>query len=188
MLMLQRLSDRLQGFSTGKATFIALVIFALFNTFVLPGQAAAAQEISAGAGTPDLSFYYSADDLYAMAESYGEQGRSAYIRARFTFDVIWPLIFTFLLVTSISWLSKRIFSKDSRWQMANIVPIFGASFDYLENISNAIVMALYPESSAFFANFAGFATSLKWIFVGTSIVLMIGFVLFAFWKHFFNRG
>jgi len=186
--MLKRLSERLQGLSTGKSTFIALVIFALFNTFVLPGQAAAAQEISAGAGSPDLSFYYSADDLYAMAEAYGEQGRSAYIRARFTFDVIWPLVFTFFMVTSISWLSKRNFSKDSQWQMANILPIFGASFDYLENISNAIVMARYPESSAFFANFAGFATSLKWTFVGISTVFIIVFVLIALWKHFFDRG
>lgn len=185
--MLKRLSEWMLEFSTGRMTLLALLIFILFTTFVLPSQAAAGREISAGAGSPDLSFYYSAEDLYAMAEAYGEQGRAAYVRARFTFDLIWPLVFTFFMATSISWLSKKIFSSDSQWQIANLIPLFGADFDYFENISAAIVMARYPQTSGFFANLAGFATSIKWTLVAGSSILIFVFSLIALWKHFSNR-
>ncbi len=85
-----------------------------------------------GVATPDLSFMYSVNDLYEMAESYGEQGRSDYVRARFTFDLVWPIVYTFFLVTSISWLfGKATPAEKSIWQRANLVPLLAMVLDYL---------------------------------------------------------
>ena len=186
--MLKRLSEWMQDFSTGKMTLFALFIFILFLIIVVPKQAAVAREYSARVGTPDLSLYYSAEKLYAIAEAYGEEGRAAFIRARLTFDLIWPLVFTFSLFTALSILSKEIFSPNSPWRMVNLIPFFGAGFDYLENISNVIVMARYPEKTEFLANFSGVATFLKWISVGSATILMIVFLLIAIWYYFTTRG
>jgi len=50
--------------------------------------------------SPDTSVFYSAGELYGMAESYGEEGRAYYIYSRFTFDLIWPAAYLFLHFSS----------------------------------------------------------------------------------------
>jgi hypothetical protein len=97
------LSDWLYKVSSGWAALISLGIFVAFTALVLPDQAKSASEVSGDARTPDLSFFYTPNELLEMAESYGEDGRDAYIKARFTFDLAWPVVYTLFLATSISW-------------------------------------------------------------------------------------
>jgi len=100
--------------STGWVALAALVIFLLFTALVLPQQATKAAQKTGSADSPDTSFFYAPDDLYRMAEAYGESGRQAYIRARFTFDLAWPLVYTLFLATAMSWALGRAFAPDSR--------------------------------------------------------------------------
>jgi hypothetical protein len=175
--MWKKLSDWLRKVSSGWVALVALVVFALFTALVLPRQAASADTTAAEVGTPDLSFYYSADDLYRMAEAYGEEGRRAYIRARFTFDLIWPMVYTFFLVTAISWLYNRGFREGGPWQRANLAPMLGMLFDYLENITTSLVMLRYPTPTPLVAWLAPAFTSLKWVFVvGSFLLLFVGIV------------
>ena len=122
------------------------------------------------------------DGLKKMAEAYGEQGRAAYIRARFTFDLIWPLVYGFFLVTAISWVFARGFPPESRWRWANLAPILGMLFDYLENISTSLVMFRYPATTPIVAWLAPFFTTVKWIFVNGSFVLLVIGVVAALWR------
>jgi hypothetical protein len=168
----------MQRISTGWVVFAALVVFLLFTALVLPGQASEADDVAGSAGSPDMSFYYSADQLYQMAESYGEEGRAAYIKARFTFDLIWPVVYLVFLATAISWVNRKAFAADSIWQRANIVPVLGSLWAYLENISTSIVMARYPSPSPAVDVLAGVLTSVKWIFVsGSFVLLLVGVVI-----------
>lgn len=126
---------------------------------------------------------YSAKELYQMAEAYGAEGRSAYIRARFTFDLVWPLVYTAFLVTAISWVFGKTFRSDSRWQLANLLPLLGALFDYLENVSTSLVMGRYPDQTAVVAALAPIFTSLKWILLAGSFVLLLAGVVTAVWRR-----
>jgi hypothetical protein len=186
--MLKRLSSWLCHISTPWVALAALVVFLLFSILVLPRQSASADRVAGEVGSPDMSFYYSVDDLYRMAEAYGEQGRSAYVRARFTFDLIWPLVYTFFLVTAIGWVYGRAFPPDSRWQWANLAPVLGALFDYLENLSTSIVMLRYPSPTAVVDNLAPLFTMLKWIFVGGSFALLFVGIPAAVWRYARARG
>jgi hypothetical protein len=114
-----------------------------------------------------------------MAESYGEQGRQAYVRARFTLDLVWPLVYTLFLVTAISWVCGQAFAPDSRWQRANLVPLLGALFDYLENLSTTLVMLRYPAQTALVDLLAPLFTVLKWVCLGASFALLIGGIAVA---------
>ena len=107
-----------------------------------------------------------------MAESYGNAGRKAYIRARFSFDLIFPLLYTAFLVTSISWTFGKAFKQQSRWQLANLAPVLGMVFDFLENVSTSLVMARYPTQAPITAWLAPIFTFIKWVFVGGSFVLL----------------
>ncbi|NBD35726.1 MAG: hypothetical protein GVY30_06970, partial [Chloroflexi bacterium] len=96
----KRISVWLRNISTGWIALAALAIFLLFTALVLPRQAAQSEAETGEAGSPDTSLFYAPDELYRLAEAYGPSGRAAYIRARFTFDVIWPLVYTAFLSTA----------------------------------------------------------------------------------------
>lgn len=176
------LSDWLNNKTSGSLALAALVLFVAFTAVVLPRQAAQAEQVSGDAGSPDSSFFYSANDLYNWAEMYGEQGRRAYVRARLTFDVVWPLVYTLFLVTALSWLMRRAFPQHRLWSRSNLAPLLGMLFDFLENGAAALVMARYPQTTPIVASLAGFLTALKWLFVYGSFVLLLVGVLVLGWR------
>jgi hypothetical protein len=171
--MLTRVSRWIQGASTGRVALAALGLFITFTVLVLPRQAGNAGEAGGGAGSPDTSFIYSPADLYRFAEVYGVTGRQAYIRARLTFDVVWPLVYAAFLCTAISWLLRRTLPAGSPWQRANLVPVFGALLDYLENLSTSIVMLRFPDPTPVVAWLAPAFTLAKWLLVGGSFGLLV---------------
>jgi hypothetical protein len=179
--MCRKLSDWLRRVSNGWVALSALVIFLLFSALVLPRQAATAEQETGGAGSPDMSFIYSPGDLYRMAEAYGEQGRQAYVRARFTFDLVFPLVYTLFLVTAISWVNARAFAPDSLWQHANLAPLLGALFDYAENVCTSLVMLRYPAQTPVIDVLAPLFTVVKWVFVTGSFLLLFVGVVAAVW-------
>jgi hypothetical protein len=86
--MPERISRGLYRLAELPVVMICLLVFLAFSTTQLPAQSAQAAAYSAEAGTPDTSFFYTPAELTRMAESYGSSGRQAYIRARFTFDLV----------------------------------------------------------------------------------------------------
>jgi hypothetical protein len=171
--MCRQLSELIIRFSTGWVALVALMVFLLFTVLVLPDQAAKAEAENGDIGSPDLSFFYSAEDLYRMAEAYGEEGRQSYVRSRYTFDLVWPLVYTFFLITGISWINRKVFALGSLWQRANLVPIAGAIFDYLENVSTSVVMVRYPAKTVVVDGIATVFTAVKWVFVTLSFILLL---------------
>ncbi len=168
-----RLSNWLMQISSGRVSLFLLAVFAAFTIIVLPGQAARASERTAGVGSPDSSFIYSTDDLYRMASSYGESGRRDYVVERFTFDLIWPVVYTAFLVTSTSWLIRKAGLGESRWGMLNLLPLIGAGLDYLENCLAAIVMTRFPNPTSIVDTLLPVATLLKWVAVGLSFLILV---------------
>jgi hypothetical protein len=152
---------------TGLSTF---VVFVLFIVIVLPGEAAKSAALGLE-GSPDTSFFYTADQLYDTCEQYGEAGRSFYIEQRFSFDLFWPLVYGAFLTTSLAFLGQRASTKRRmRWFY---LPILAVAFDYLENIMTATVMRRYPLETMILADLAGFMTSIKWITLSLSFVVFL---------------
>ena len=179
--MMNNISDKLVKMSNGWVVLLSLAVFIGFVIFVLPEQSARADDSANDAGSPDLSFTYSTGDLYEMAENYGEPGRTEYIRARFTFDLVWPIVYTFFLVTTMSWFYKKAFPVENIWQRANLIPILAMALDYLENVSTSIVMARYPVRTLVVDVLATVFTPIKWVFVGFSFIFLLIGIAFAAW-------
>jgi hypothetical protein len=179
--MSQRISDGIIGISTGWVALSGVILFLLFSALVLPQQATLAKKETGSSQSPDMSLIYSPADLYSLAESYGERGRQAYIRARFTFDLAWPLVYTFFLTTSISWVFGRTVIPRDRWKLVNLTPLLAALCDYLENVSASLVMHRYPEQTALMAFLAPGFTALKWGLLAASFMLLIGGLFGATW-------
>ena len=177
--MFSQISKRLTKISSIKLTAFSFLLYLFFMFVVLPSLASKATELFAGLGSPDLLFSYSNEKLYEVASTYGELGRNAYIETRFQFDLVWPVVYTLFLVTSISWFCSRITNVQSKLRYCNLLPIVAVVFDLLENISVSIVMYQFPAKTALFSNVASYATTLKWIFVYASfLALAISMVIF----------
>ena len=178
-----RFSNWLGGRTTGGIALGALVVFVVFTALVLPRQAREAEASSGNTGSPDTSLFYTAGELYDWAEEYGAAGRQAYVRARLRFDVVWPLVYTLFLTTALSWLMARAFAAGSGWRRANVVPLLGMLFDFLENGSTSLVMARYPVETPVVAEMAGVLTLVKWLFVGGSFtLLLVGIAAVGWWR------
>lgn len=179
--MWKRLSNWFYKFSTGWVTAAAVLVFILFSVLVLPGQSSS-EDRGEELGSPDLSMYYPAEELYRMAEGYGEDGRAAYIQARFTFDLVWPMVYTFFLVATLSWIYQRVLLPGNPWRVINLLPVWGMLADYLENISTSIVMWRYPQVTPVIDWMAGFITAAKWLLISASfLALILGMVLIV-WR------
>jgi len=182
-MKLIQFSTILRRFATGWVTLLATIVFILFTALVLPRQATEAEIVSSGTGSPDTSFWYTPDDLYQITEAYGPAGRQAYVRARWTFDLVWPLVYAAFLSLTISWTFQRAFAAKSRWQLANLVPVAGMLLDYLENSATSLVMARYPALTPGIAHLAPLFTLTKWVFVNGSFVLLLIGIIAALWRR-----
>lgn len=171
--MLGTMSDWLLRASTGRVALAAMAIFLLFTAVVLPAQAVTSGKYVGEAGSPDTSFWYSAEDLYAMAEAYGEAGRAHYVRARFTFDLVWPPVFTVFLATSLSWLARRLVAPESAWRRANLIPLLAMAADYGENVSAALVVGRYPARTPVAGTLAPVFTATKWTALTVAFALLL---------------
>ena len=174
-----RFSERLIRFSKGWLALAALAIFLAFTALVLPGQAAGSAERTGGARQPDISLFYTPAELYGMAKAFGPDGRQAYIQARVTFDVAWPLVYGFFLVTAIGWLAGRAFQPGSPWRLLTLAPVLGVLFDYLENLATSLVMARYPAQTPVVDLLAGPLTLVKWLFVGGNFMVLVAVAIVA---------
>ena len=177
-MLLKKCSNWFYKKSTGFSALVCLLIFIVFSSLVLPDQAAKAEIYAGEVGSPDTSFFYTSKELYRFAEAYGAKGRTAYIRARFTFDVIWPIVYLAFLTTAISWLLMKANLHNSKWQILNLIPLIGTAFDFLENGSAALIMARFPQTTRVLDEMTGIFTLLKWVFItGSFIVLFVCIIL-----------
>lgn len=179
---MRRLSQRLFALARGWIVVVTVAIFVLFSILALPRMAAESAARTGGAQQPDTSFIYSPADLYRMAEAFGPAGRQAYIVARFTFDVVFPIVYGAALIALISWLAGQAFPPDSPWRLLNLAPVAGMAFDHLENIATVLVMARYPLRTPVVDLLAPIFTFIKWVFVGGSFVVLLALVIVAAWR------
>jgi len=188
MKVVQRVAERLAHGVRGWLALGAVVLFALFTAMVLPAQAEAGAFYTVRYVAPDTSFWYVPDDLYAAAEAWGPDGRAAYVHARVTFDVVWPMVYGTFLLTTLAWVWARGTASGSRWRGVALLPVVAVALDYAENVCTATVMASYPARTPVLAELAPFFTAGKWLTLVASFLLLAIGVIVALTARWRARG
>jgi len=180
---MKALSRWLRKISTTWMMAGTLLLMVSFMIFVLPGQASAADQVSGEAQSPDLSFFYTPKQLVQMASEYGSAGRQAYIRTRWTFDLVFPLVYSAFLTVGISWFINRLDGFSGFWLHTNLLPVLAGLFDLLENTGTSMSMALYPTQVPGWLFLASISTPIKWSYLTGSFILYFGLAaIFLFRK------
>lgn len=178
--LMQRISQYFYSKSSFWVFLITLALFVVFMLVVLPSESDRSAQVTGSVTSLDTTFYYTRDQLYQIAEDFGQEGRLYYLDSRISFDIVWPLVYTFFLINTISWILNKTILEESKLRLLNLVPLAAILVDYLENITNMVVMFRYPQPTDILASLAGVITSLKWVFVGGSfLILVFGVVLWA---------
>lgn len=185
--MFVKLSEWLYQHVNGWLALGGIIVFLLFVIFVFPSQASMDAAPGEQYFSPDTSLWYSSADLYQLAERYGEDGRAEFVKAHFTFDLVWPAVYLFTLLMATSWVFGKLTTPESGWRWVNLLPIAGVIFDLMENISTSLVMVLYPGQAPVIAALAPIFTLVKWVLLGASVLLLlVGTVIFG-WRKVIKR-
>ncbi|HAE22034.1 MAG TPA: hypothetical protein DCG47_06900 [Spirochaetaceae bacterium] len=134
----------------------ATAAFVVFAFTVLPAKAADAALYTPPGASFDTSLFYTPAEAIERAVSYGEEGRSAYIFDRWTFDLVFPLIYGLFMLSAWAFSLKRLAPGGAitdrvragaeksgeakpgyRWLL---VPALGIAFDFAENSAVTLLM------------------------------------------------
>ena len=151
---------------------VMMVLFLLFmgiNLWMVFGKGGMIDiwNVSGGRIIPDLFFYQKYDHIHLMLSDYGPQGRLFYLKYQFR-DFIYPLVygafFTGILIRLI---------KPKSFNLWVLFPWLTVFFDFAENYFIRVIFYDFPQIVESRVQIASWATSLKWIFFVSSIVLII---------------
>jgi len=134
-----------------------------------------------GAAPLDLMFSYSPGQAYDLIESYGPGVRHSYAISAMTLDVAYPL--TYSLLFSV-WLTLLLKSDSRRVCVIRMLPFVILVFDQLENSGIVVMLLSFPQRLDVLATATSLATSLKWVFALTVIVLTVGLSLHKLFRSF----
>ena len=153
------------------------IIFVFFLIVILPDQGEKAAQYIPENGSFDTAFYYSPQSVSQKIAAYGDAGRRAYIRNRWTFDLVYPFVYGIFLFSSISFSIRRLKWKILQKNIWAIIPLIAVLFDFMENSFVSILMYRYPVQMDSLTYGASIATQIKWLFAYASVALAIIFPL-----------
>jgi hypothetical protein len=125
-----------------------------------------------GKNIPDNILKYTTDDLYRWASEYGPDGRRKYIILRFTYDLIFPLIYgVFLSVFIATFIQRTVESL----LFISFLPLLGMTLDLFENVLISIIMYRFPKKTIIVDYIVPKISYIKRILVLTSFIILIIF-------------
>jgi hypothetical protein len=142
---------------------LAWANFILFMVTILPWVSGLSQEAGLTQSI-DTNFSFDPSTIYPIVASYGADGRLFYLIQRWTFDLIWPLVYAWPLFVTlrkypIGWIA--------------FLPWLATGFDYAENISFSVIVGLYPYEFEWIVLLGITMSLIKWIALGLSMIFSI---------------
>lgn len=167
------MSDRRRILASPWLFAAAIVHFALFMALVLPGQSAKASEGAPEGASFDTSLFYTPAQAFDRAAAHAPEARFAYIAARWSFDLAFPLVYGLFALAGWAfglsrlgpWLATPWAGLNAARPRLALVALLGPAFDFAENIAATVIMASVPARPLGWGIAASLATPLKWLFV-----------------------
>lgn len=124
----------------------------------------------------DLYFSYSPGQAYEYLVALGEEGRSAYISMALTSDLVFPVVYAMALSVVLMLVLRKLFPPSSRLRYLSLFPFLIVIADWCENLCLAMVTHAFPERADALVRSASLFTSLKWMFIALTILMLLAAV------------
>lgn len=157
---------------TVKQVIIYTVIFTLFIVLVLPFVNDLTYRLIGVKESIDTGFITDLSKIYKIRDEYGPEGRKYYIILRFTFDIVWPIVY-FLFIASITGYLTKHLKNSSEHRYINYLPILAVSLDFLENILASIFMIIHPYTFDLLVFLIIVVSLNKWVWILFSFIQIL---------------
>jgi hypothetical protein len=185
-MLLQRLADCLDRWSSGWTIALAVALYAFYLASVMPAQSLASQAYAGTWGGPDGHFFYTPDALYAHLATWGEAGRRQYINFRLGLDIGFALTYTAFLITVTGVALRKAWPGMAQRRRLLLLALIPMSCDLLENALGIALVSAFPARFDALAWLATGITTLKWVSLALAHVVMV-YALLAACRSAFRR-
>lgn len=145
-----------------KYVVLSTLAYIFAFTVILPQMSMIVEQVSKVSVTPDSDFFYTLERLIQIRSLYSKAGVQAYVQTRFTYDLLWPIIYTFFTISTIGYFSKNL-KKTRVISGIYFLPIGAFCFDILENsLCSLFFMKIGP---LWLGHLASLFSAIKWIMV-----------------------
>ena len=157
-------------------TFLFFMMF-LFPSFQSEVNDIAGKEVK----SLDARLTYTKSDVLQLFETVESEGRGKMEFISGVIDMVYPLIYGILFFLLITKLTNSFSS--NKWKTIRFFPLIGMLFDYVENFSVLNMLSSYPSISETLVLISSSATSLKWLFINISLLLIIILAIMKIFKR-----
>lgn len=157
---------------------LLLLLGMVLALYLLLGQIGSRLQTRA-AGLPilDVRLSYTPNEVRALFDALGEDGRAAYQQMHILPDLAFPLIYMLFFFNAITWLAGQARLKPATGSLLAHISLLAGAFDLLENTLILMMVWRHPSFADSLARTAGIVTPLKFAFFAASVLLL--FVLLA---------
>jgi hypothetical protein len=131
---------------------------------------------------PDIRFAYSPDEINLLFNQLGATGRMLYTFQTAVVDMIYPLVYSLFLFMLFGVANSN--KKQTKMIKAiRLMPFGIALFDYLENFNSLQMLSDFPEITAFSVATGSLFTSIKWILVVFTVLILLAIAVDLLLKY-----
>jgi len=126
----------------------------------------------------DLYFSYSPDQVYQHLAALGTKGRSTSVSMALTTDMVFPVVYSMALSVVLVLVLRKLLPPERRLRYLCLFPFLIILADWCENVSLSMVMRTYPGRTDTIVIFASTFTSLKWMLIILTLLMLLVAVIF----------
>jgi hypothetical protein len=131
-------------------------LFLIFIFILSPGVLILSNLLFEENFSPDTSFFYQASEFYQTLSVIGQAGRSYYIIIRWTFDLLYPIVYGVFL-------TQILLKVKAQKKHLLILPFVMVVFDYIENSIATLLVVIFPTELPIMVYILQAFSFLKWI-------------------------
>ncbi|MCH4886977.1 hypothetical protein EZV73_05325 [Acidaminobacter sp. JC074] len=166
--------ERLYKPSKIKAS-ISIFMFVAAILILLPQMSGVLESLNGHNITPDSDFFYNAGRLHEIKMTYSQEGINAYVWTRFSYDLVWPLIYLFFMVATLALML------DEKTKFIRYLPLIAVNFDLLENITCSLYFKVVENQ--FVASLASIFSAVKWVMIIGILLIQITLFIRVLYKR-----
>ena len=166
---MKALSQFLNRIANWKSLLVFVTLYFFFAGYVFKNAEIKINELAIKTiGVIDITFGFNPQQTLDMVAGYGDAARAYYAQIEMTADVVYPIVYAFLLGIILTF---SVRNKQNNW--LNVLPFSTLVFDYAENINIVTLLNTFPQQSMTVAILCEIFKLLKWLSLGVIVLIIV---------------
>jgi hypothetical protein len=172
--MFEKLYNKLIPVAQIRYILPGIILILLFNFFIFPQARQRLLDNNTLSGhLLDAKFSYGVEEAYDLMDNYGPEARTLYWKMALVVDNPYAVVYSIALMLLLILVFSALAVKSRFIRQLVFFPILAGIADIFENASLAYLLTSFPVRHEAVMQFASLCTSLKWIFLSVSLILLV---------------